>query len=98
MDGYHDFVIPLAQALADGTVERGVAMCGSGVGASVCSNKIPGVRAGLHDHFSAWQGVEEDHMNVICMGGRANGSYESWDLRLFRRRVQSSPAPPSPSG
>jgi ribose 5-phosphate isomerase B len=56
-DDYPDFVIPLAQAVAAGTVERGVAVCGSGVGASICANKVPGVRAGLiHDHFSAAQG------------------------------------------
>lgn len=70
-DDYPDFVIPLAQAVAAGNVERGVAVCGSGVGASVCANKISGVRAGLiHDHFSAQQGVEDDNMNIICMGGR----------------------------
>ena len=64
-----------------GTVERGVAVCGSGVGASVCANKIPGVRAALvNDHFSAWQGVEDDHMNIICMGGRAVGPFVAWDL------------------
>ena len=57
-DDYPDFVIPLAQAVAAGNVKRGVAVCGSGVGASVCANKISGVRAGLiHDHFSAKQGV-----------------------------------------
>lgn len=80
-DDYPDFVIPLAQAVAAGTVERGVAVCGSGVGASVCANKIPGVRAGLvHDHFSARQGVEDDHMNIICMGGRTIGPLVAWDL------------------
>ena len=80
-DDYPDYVIPLAQAVADGKVERGVAICGSGVGASVCANKIPGVRAGLiHDHFSARQGVEDDHMNVICMGGRTVGPAVAWDL------------------
>ena len=80
-DDYPDYVIPLAQAVADGKVERGVAVCGSGVGASVCANKIPGVRAGLiHDHFSARQGVEDDHMNVICMGGRTVGPAVAWDL------------------
>jgi ribose 5-phosphate isomerase B len=58
-DDYPDFVIPLAQAVAAGRVDRGVAVCGSGVGASVCANKIPAIRAGLiHDHFSAHQGVE----------------------------------------
>ncbi len=80
-DDYPDFVIPLAQAVAAGKVERGVAICGSGVGASVCANKIPGVRAGLmHDHFSARQGVEDDHMNIICMGGRTVGPSVAWDL------------------
>jgi ribose 5-phosphate isomerase B len=80
-DDYPDYVIPLAQAVADGKVERGIAICGSGVGASVCANKIPGVRAGLiHDHFSARQGVEDDHVNVICMGGRTVGPAVAWDL------------------
>ena len=70
-DDYPDFVIPLARAVSAGQVERGIAVCGSGVGASVCANKIPGVHAGLiGDHFSAHQGVEDDHMNIICMGGR----------------------------
>jgi len=80
-DDYPDFVIPLARAVVAGTVERGVAVCGSGVGASVCANKIAGVRAGLvHDHFSARQGVEDDHMNIICMGGRTIGPLVAWDL------------------
>src|SRR5215467_408028 len=80
-DDYPDFVIPLARAVAAGKVERGVAVCGSGVGATVCANKIPGVRAGLvHDHFSARQGVEDDHMNIISMGGRTVGPMAAWDL------------------
>src|SRR6185503_14520357 len=80
-DDYPDFVIPLGEAVAAGTVERGVAVCGSGVGASVCANKIAGVRAGLiHDHFSAHQGVEDDHMNVICVGGRTVGASVAWEL------------------
>src|SRR5580700_1174149 len=80
-DDYPDFVIPLGRAVAAGTVERGVAVCGSGVGASVCANKILGVRAGLvSDHFSARQGVEDDHMNIICMGGRTIGPFAAWDL------------------
>jgi ribose 5-phosphate isomerase B len=58
-----------------------VAVCGSGVGASICANKIPSIRAGLvHDHFSARQGVEDDHMNIICMGGRTVGPAVAWDL------------------
>ena len=73
-DDYPDFVIPLARAVAGGTVERGIAVCGSGVGASICANKIPGARAALvHDHFSAHQGVEDDDMNILCMGGRIVG-------------------------
>ena len=80
-DDYPDFVIPLAEAVAAGLVERGIALCGSGVGASVCANKIPGVRAALiPDHFSARQGVEDDHINVICLGGRTVGPAVAWDL------------------
>jgi ribose 5-phosphate isomerase B len=80
-DDYPDFVIPLARAVAVGEVERGVAICGSGVGAAVCANKVPGIRAAIiHDHFSARQGVEDDHMNIICMGGRTVGPAVAWDL------------------
>jgi ribose 5-phosphate isomerase B len=80
-DDYPDFVIPLAHAVIARKVERGIAVCGSGVGASVCANKIPGVRAGLiHDHFSAKQGVEDDHMNIVCMGGRTVGPAVAIDL------------------
>ncbi len=80
-DDYPDYVVPLAQAVVAGKVDRGVAICGSGVGASVCVNKIPGVRAALiHDHFSAKQGVEDDHMNILCMGGRTVGPAVAWDL------------------
>jgi ribose 5-phosphate isomerase B len=80
-DDYPDTVIPLAYAVAAGHVDRGVAICGSGVGASVCANKVAGVRAGLvHDHFSAQQGVEDDDMNIICMGGRTIGPAVAWDL------------------
>lgn len=58
-----------------------MAVCGSGVGASICANKVPGVRAGLiHDHFSAGQGVEDDHMNIMCLGGRTVGAGVAWDL------------------
>jgi len=80
-DDYPDFLIPLAEAVASGEVDRGVAVCGSGVGASVCASKVPGIRAGLiHDHFSARQGVEDDHMNILCMGGRTVGPAVAWDL------------------
>ena len=80
-DDYPDFVVPLADAVVAGRVDRGVAICGSGVGASVCANKIPGIRAALiHDHFSARQGVEDDHMNILCMGGRTVRPAVAWDL------------------
>jgi ribose 5-phosphate isomerase B len=80
-DDYPDFVVPLADAVAARIVDRGVAICGSGVGAAVCANKVKGVRAALiHDHFSAKQGVEDDHMNILCMGGRTVGPEVAWDL------------------
>ena len=80
-DDYPDFVVPLGRAVATKKVDRGVAICGSGVGASVCANKIPGIRAGLvHDHYSAEQGVEDDHMNILCMGGRTVGPAVARDL------------------
>jgi len=74
-DDYPDFVVPLAESVAAGTIERGVAICGSGVGASVCANKIPGVRAGLvHDHFTARQGVEDDQHEHPLHGRPNRGS------------------------
>jgi ribose 5-phosphate isomerase B len=80
-DDYPDSVIPLAEAVAAGRLQRGVALCGSGVGASVCANKVAGVRAALiTDNFSARQGVEDDHINVICMGGRTEGPSVAWEL------------------
>ena len=80
-DDYPDFIIPLARAVAAGEVERGIALCGSGVGASIAANKVPGVRAGLiHDVFSARQGVEDDDMNVFCLGGKVIGSALAWEL------------------
>jgi len=80
-DDYPDFVIPLAKAIAAKELERGVAICGSGVGASICANKIGGVRAALiGDTFSAHQGVEDDDMNVICLGGRTTNASEAWSL------------------
>ena len=93
-DDYPDYVVPLAEAVAAQKVDRGVAICGSGVGASVCANKIPGVRAGLvSDHFSARQGVEDDHMNIICMGGRTIGPYAAWDILEAFLAAEFSQAP-----
>ena len=80
-DDYPDFIIPLAKAVAAGEVERGVALCGSGVGASIAANKVAGVRAGLiHDVFSAHQGVEDDAMNMFCLGGKVIGAGLAWEL------------------
>jgi ribose 5-phosphate isomerase B len=72
-DDFPDFVVPLARAISDNEIYRGIAICGSGVGASIAANKISGVRAALiHESFSAHQGVEDDDMNMICLGGRTN--------------------------
>ncbi len=80
-DDYPDFVVPMARAVARGEVTRGLAVCGSGVGAGVAANKVPGVRAALiTDAFSAHQGVEDDDMNVMCLGGRVTGHALAWDL------------------
>jgi RpiB/LacA/LacB family sugar-phosphate isomerase len=80
-DDYPDYVVPLARNVARGEVERGVPICGSGVGACVSANKVKGVRAALvHDVFSAHQGVEDDDMNVICFGARVLGCALIWDL------------------
>ena len=80
-DDYPDFVVPLARAVARGEVDRGVAICGSGVVASVVANKVAGVRACLnHETFSAYQGVEDDDMNVICLGGLVVGHALAWEL------------------
>ena len=80
-DDYPDFVAPLARAVAGGAVERGVAICGSGVGACVIANKVGGVRACLiQDSFSARQGVEDDNLNLLCLGGRVVGQALAWEL------------------
>jgi ribose 5-phosphate isomerase B len=80
-DDYPDFVIPLARAVAAGTVDRGIGICGSGVGASLAANKVVGVRAGLIDeNFSAHQGVEDDDLNMICFGGLLVGHALAWEL------------------
>jgi ribose 5-phosphate isomerase B len=80
-DDYTDIVVPLARAVAKGEVARGIAICGSGVGACVVANKVPGARACLiHDIYSAHQGVEDDNVNIICLGGRVVGYELAWDL------------------
>ena len=81
---YPDFAEAVSKLLLDGTAERGVLVCGSGVGASVSANKIPGIRAGLcHDTYSARQGVEHDDMNILVLGARVIG------VELARELVNS---------
>jgi RpiB/LacA/LacB family sugar-phosphate isomerase len=71
---YPDFAAAVSQAILDHRADRGILVCGSGVGASVAANKFPGIRAGLcHDTYSAHQGVEHDDMNVLVLGGRVIG-------------------------
>jgi ribose 5-phosphate isomerase B len=80
-DDYPDYIIPMARAVSAGKVDRGLALCGSGVGASIAANKVAGVRAGLiHDVFSAHQGVEDDNMNVFSLGGQVIGPALAWEL------------------
>ena len=71
---YPDFAAAVGRAILDGRVERGVLVCGSGVGASVAANKLHGIRAGLcHDTYSAAQGVEHDNVNILVLGARVIG-------------------------
>jgi ribose 5-phosphate isomerase B len=80
-DDYPDYVIPLARAVAGGKLDRGIAICGSGVGACIAANKIDGIRAAMvNEIFSAHQGVEDDNMNIICLGGRVVTRYLASEL------------------
>ncbi|MCI0611399.1 ribose 5-phosphate isomerase B [bacterium] len=80
---YPDFSEAVGRALLEGKAERGIVICGSGVGASVAANKITGIRAGLcHDHYSAHQGVEHDDMNVLVLGSRVIGLEMAHELTL----------------
>ena len=100
-DDYPDFALKLAEVVACGKIERGILICGSGVGATIAANKIPGARACLcHDTYSAHQGVEHDNMNILCLGGRVIGIEMAKELILtflkakfnneekYRRRVE----------
>ena len=88
-DDYPDYIVPLARAVARREVERGVAICGSGVGACVAANKVPGVRAALvTEVFSAHQGVEDDDMNIMCLGGRVTCYALAWDLMQIFLKAQ----------
>ena len=80
-DDYPDLALPVARAVQSAQVERGIIICGSGVGASVVANKVPGVRACLcHDTYSSHQGVEHDDVNVLCLGGRIIGEELSKEI------------------
>ena len=81
LDDYPDCIAPLAKAVGQEEVEKGIAVCGSGVGASIVSNKVPGVRAALiSDAYSAHQGVEHDDMNMICLGSRVVGPALAFEI------------------
>ena len=80
-DDYPDFARAVAQAVASGQADKGIVVCGSGVGASVAANKVAGVRAAVcHDTYSAHQGVEHDDMNVLCLGARVVGAEMAREL------------------
>jgi ribose 5-phosphate isomerase B len=78
---YPDFAVKVAEAIRNGEADRGILICGSGVGASVAANKVPGIRAGLcHDTYSAHQGVEHDDMNVLVIGSRVIAEHLAREL------------------
>lgn len=80
-DDYPDYVKAVGEAVLRGEAERGIILCGSGVGACVAANKLPGIRAGLcHDTYSARQGVEHDDINVLCLGARVIGGALALEL------------------
>ena len=80
-DDYPDIIVPLGLAVSRSEVEKGIAICGSGVGVSIAANKILGVRAALiTETYSARQGVEHDDMNLMCIGGRVIGPMLVWEL------------------
>ena len=82
---YSDYAVAVGEALRERRAERGVILCGSGVGASMAANRIPGIRAGLcHDTYSAHQGVEHDAMNVLVLGGRVAGSELARELMQLK--------------
>jgi RpiB/LacA/LacB family sugar-phosphate isomerase len=114
-DDYPDYAVAMGRALQEGRAERGILLCGSGVGVSVAANKVPGIRAGLcHDTYSAHQGVEPDHMNVMVLGARVIGpalaeelvaaflraspSHEARHERRLRKVRALEDDPPRPPG
>jgi RpiB/LacA/LacB family sugar-phosphate isomerase len=93
-DDYPDFARALGEAIRDGRAERGILVCGSGVGASVAANKIRGVRAAVcHDTYSAHQGVEHDDMNVLTLGSRVIGTEPAYECALAFLRASFSGEP-----
>ena len=93
-DDYPDLALPVAQAISSGEADRGIIICGSGVGASMVANKVPGVRACLcHDTYSSHQGGEHDDMNVLCLGGRIVGEDLSKEIVTSFLRATFIPAP-----
>ena len=104
-DDYPDFVVPVTKMVVSGEARRGILVCGSGVGACIAANKVPGIRAGLcHDVYSAHQGVEHDDMNVLCLGAQVVGVELATELvtaflearffgeERYRRRLQKTQA------
>ena len=92
-DDFPDFAAPVAASVQAGKAERGIIICGSGVGATITANKFPGVRAGLcHDTYSAGQGVQHDDMNVLCLGARVVGVALASDLvkSFINARLEAS--------
>ena len=92
-DDFPDFAAPVAASVQAGKAERGIIICGSGVGATITANKFPGVRAGLcHDTYSAGQGVQHDDMNVLCLGARVIGVALAVDLvkSFINARLESN--------
>jgi ribose 5-phosphate isomerase B len=90
-DDYPDFAENVAEAILSGQAERGILICGSGVGAVVAANKVPGIRACLcHDTYTARQGVEHDNMNVLCLGGRVIGVELAKELILAFLKAEFS--------
>jgi ribose 5-phosphate isomerase B len=90
---YPDFARAVGEALAAGRAGRGILVCGSGIGACMAANRMPGIRAGLcHDTFSAHQGVEDDDMNVLCLGERVVGCELAWEIVTLFLRARFSNA------
>lgn len=93
-DDYSDFAQALGEAIRDGQADRGILICGSGVGASIAANKMPGIRAAIcHDTYSAHQGVEHDDMNVLTLGARVIGVEPAVECSLAFLRAEFSGEP-----